>query len=1161
MADDGGAQTVLRAYHGPATAVRRLPRHGATLCAHGYVVSLCCDPDGAADGVPVPVCRAPAVVHGFAVAPGAGEGEGEGEAVTLVLAYGGRGATLLRVAGQGAAVVARTAALPDACVAAALAGVCGARPALVLGFAHGFVEHWCADGTALRRVSDDEGCRARCWPGADAGADDAALVGAMALVRVRGALLALTADPFGTVAVWDARTGHRHSHARCHAGPVHCIAPESDEGGSGEEGGECLVATCSTDRTTRVWALRTDADTGAARLEPVATLYGHVGRVWVCACVRVAECGGGAVLVAAGCEDGSTRVWTVARGAAPGARPVCAHAGRHVWALDLQRACDPAGQPCVLTTGGADGGVVASWVAPDAAARAPEPAAAVHPPRGARFALSALLPAPAPPAALFVCDDGTLGTCRAGDAHAAVLRAPPLPFAPSALSRIVPAVPEGDENSDGGDATGPWLVAVAGQRGELAVVAFRLPDADADADCTATVEVAEAASAEAADGRVVSVFAVRAAGAWLWATCTWRGVVRVWRRADGVPGLAACGACALPLTAGVPHCVAACCAPAVLARTHLLVGDERGALHCLCVDGGGGGGGVCRVRSWPACHGASRVSAVLVTCVIEDDRDDGSGSSAEVLTCGYDGCVCRWALAGLGTARPRLRCAARARAWQGMHQLEGFAGAARVWGLHCAALVVQSTAHAGDVRTYATAARRRDCAVRLAPRPLVLVHRRTALALECPPPLRRAVLAAPTHAAETNRVVRVPGALAALPPLCPGAAAVPPPPPPDAGPWFVTASRDHTLRLWELRPRDGGWHVCPAAAEAAALGGVVAGHTSSVKDVAFCTTPRGAVLAVSVGGNFELLCHRVLADTARACPCLAPLCSGQRALEAAQAHDRGHGHDDECDGDDECDDDEEEEDENRCRVEAVAACGGTAPDEAWVTCGASDGRLYSLVVDAGADTDAEDDGAAPGVRPAAATPVCRLGAVPLCMRTLGGGTDTTTVAVGLSSGAVALFARTRERCWAVRTLRGVLAAGVDSLAPVGARMLCVGDDGALALAHATDGTAATVLDRGAGLGAALEGVAVVEGAPQARAAAVFVGLAQRVGVAVCDDGDSGSDGWRVVRHAQEELLTDVADAKDIAAWHDAGTRTTTVIVAGQGVESLCIPDSWVVGEQ
>ena len=352
--------------------------------------------------------------------------------------------------------------------------------------------------------------------------------------------------------------------------------------------------------------------------------------------------------------------------------------------------------------------------------------------------------------------------------------------------------------------------------------------------------------------------------------------------------------------------------------------------------------------------------------------------------------------------------------------------------------------------------------------------------------------------------------------------------------WFVTASRDRTLRVWELHDRAG---LQPA--------GVVAGHTSTVRDVAFCTTARGAALAVSVGGNFELLCHHVLRDSAR--PCLAPLCSGQGALEAAQARDRG------CstttsrrrrcrtpDG----------EDENRCRVEAVAACSGTAPDEAWLTCGASDGRLYSLVLDAGV----EEEGRAPSVRPATETPVLRLDAVPLCMRTIEGTTDatTTTVVVGLSSGDVAVLARTREGCCVVRTLRGVLAAGVNSIAHVGAgHLLCVGDDGALALAHATDDTAA-VLDHAAGLGAALVGVAVVESAEQKeRQAAVFVGLSQRVGAAVCDGA------WRVVGYSQE-LLTDVADAKDVAAWHDITTRTTTVVVVGQGVESLCVPDEWMM---
>ena len=1114
---------VRRAYFGPATAVRRLPRHGVTLLAHGNVVSLCTDADADEAG-PQPVCRAPVVVHGFATAETAGGHE------TLVIAYGGRGAMLLRVAGAHAVVVAQTGTLPDACVAAAIAPE---GPLVTLGFAHGFVEHWRVDGDVLRRVEDKcegGGVRARCWAGADVGECGAALVDAMALVRKGCTLFALTADPFGAVTVWDAHTGHCHCHVRCHEGPVHCIAVEAEMDAQSQQ---INIATCSTDRTTRVWTLTVPDGTNKeekeeARLTNTAALYGHGGRVWVCACVRVDA---GAVLVASGGEDGSARLWTVdAAGCAGSAHIMWAHGGKHVWALDLHRGRDDA---CVLTTGGADGGVVASWVTPDAPDSSHPTPRIVHPPAGCRgFALSTLLPAPAPAIALFVCDDGTLGIdCAEGSCT--VLARQKLPFQPNAISRVVPVVPhsgdnnngETDEDAEGGGEGNEWLVAVAGPRGELAVVEFCVDDFGA-ATITLTPDDKDK---EGTDGRVVSVFAVRATDTWLFVTCTWRGVLRVWRRADAASPcevLVPCGACTLPPPpprssrgGAAPHCVATCCAAGVLAGTQLLLGDEHGTLHCVAV----GAEGIRCVRTWGACHEGSRISAVRVVCSHCGDND--RGATAEAITCGYDGCVCRWVLAGLGTARPRLRCAARGGAWQGMHQLEGFAWPGRAWGLHCGSLVVQAVARTGDVRTYATIARRRDFAARLTSSgPLVLAHRRTALTLERPAAApgalhNRIVLAAPTHAAETNRVVRIPFALASLPTLfpCEDDALEEDKEEDKQSVWFVTASRDRTLRVWELHDRAG---LQPA--------GVVAGHTSTVRDVAFCTTARGAALAVSVGGNFELLCHHVLRDSAR--PCLAPLCSGQGALEAAQARDRG------CstttsrrrrcrtpDG----------EDENRCRIEAVAACSGTAPDEAWLTCGASDGRLYSLVLDAGV----EEEGRAPSVRPATETPVLRLDAVPLCMRTIEGTTAaiTTTVVVGLSSGDVAVLARTREGCCVVRTLRGVLAAGVNSIAHVGAgHLLCVGDDGALALAHTT-GDTATVLDHAAGLGAALVGVAVVESAEQKeeRQAAVFVGLAQ-------------------------ELLTDVADAKDVAAWRDASTRTITVVVVGQGVESLCVPDEWMM---
>jgi hypothetical protein len=167
--------------------------------------------------------------------------------------------------------------------------------------------------------------------------------------------------------------------------PLFCLAGHGGavHGARWAPGGAAL-ATCSDDRSLRLWDLSDLAAAARARpppptavLAPRLTLFGHTARLW-----RACFAGG---LVFSASEDGTWRAWEEESGACVAAAR--AHGGRGAW-----RAAVAGG---ALYTGGADGAVRAwrleDWLPAAAAARLGAPAP--------RWALAPAPPLPPPPGA------------------------------------------------------------------------------------------------------------------------------------------------------------------------------------------------------------------------------------------------------------------------------------------------------------------------------------------------------------------------------------------------------------------------------------------------------------------------------------------------------------------------------------------------------------------------------------------------------------------------------------------------------------------------------------------------------------------------------------------------------------------------------------------
>lgn len=148
----------------------------------------------------------------------------------------------------------------------------------------------------------------------------------------------------GELTLWRVADGTRQASISSHEFAVTGLDQGADGG---------VVATSSIDETVRLWDLRTAGKT--ASIEPIATLFGHVGPVLS---VDLSENG---ELVASGGVDGTVRVWR--RGDGDRLKVFARHQGP-VWSV----AFTPDGK--MLLSGGADGLVLTYDLADLAAAAA-----------------------------------------------------------------------------------------------------------------------------------------------------------------------------------------------------------------------------------------------------------------------------------------------------------------------------------------------------------------------------------------------------------------------------------------------------------------------------------------------------------------------------------------------------------------------------------------------------------------------------------------------------------------------------------------------------------------------------------------------------------------------------------------------------------------------
>ena len=202
----------------------------------------------------------------------------------------------------------------------------------------------------------------------------------------KGRGLVAAGNVFGTVFLWsfpDIQTLLRSSLPVCysllctlvgHEGSVFGVRISEPSPAIGHESARRLVASCSDDRTIRVWDISGLDDTGqelqagngsTSPARQVATVMGHKSRIWG---VRFLSCNQGPSRVISYGEDGSLHVWRIDSPTRnPPQNPAHVgstlyneasytfHTGKNIWAVDV---LDSLASNSVVASGGADGRIV-----------------------------------------------------------------------------------------------------------------------------------------------------------------------------------------------------------------------------------------------------------------------------------------------------------------------------------------------------------------------------------------------------------------------------------------------------------------------------------------------------------------------------------------------------------------------------------------------------------------------------------------------------------------------------------------------------------------------------------------------------------------------------------------------------------------------------------
>lgn len=202
----------------------------------------------------------------------------------------------------------------------------------------------------------------------------------------KGRGLIAAGNVFGTVFLWsfpDIQTLLRSSLPVCHSlhctlvgheGSVFGVRISEPSPAIGHELARRLVASCSDDRTIRVWDISGLDDTAqehqldngsTSPARQVATVMGHKSRIWG---VRFLRCNQGPSRVISYGEDGSLQVWRIDNltrylpqipahvgSTLYNEASYTFHTGKNIWAVDV---LDSLASNSVIASGGADGRIV-----------------------------------------------------------------------------------------------------------------------------------------------------------------------------------------------------------------------------------------------------------------------------------------------------------------------------------------------------------------------------------------------------------------------------------------------------------------------------------------------------------------------------------------------------------------------------------------------------------------------------------------------------------------------------------------------------------------------------------------------------------------------------------------------------------------------------------